>query len=137
MEFDEGIDKISEWVTLDREFVREDFPINIEEVFPIGWKKFARVIETASFLTYDLPQLKHHVHVKIEKGLLRISSALRSENYQEVFNRVSNSVARDTSLVCMVCGKRGHRRKEEVGWPSLCTTHYVQYVNYLDTITQQ
>lgn len=128
MEFDAGIDKVREWVTLDRE-VRY-----VEENLPTGWKDFSRILETIIFLTHDSPRCDTKVHIKIDKGLLRVSATLESESYQEVFNRVANSVARDSSLVCMVCGKRGHRRKEEVGWPSLCTTHYVQYVNYLDTI---
>lgn len=99
-----------------------------QHFFPKGWHVFLDDI-------WHLADLIGNVRVTrigIDKGLLRVTVETPGDIEASLFKRVTQSVARESSLKCMECGKRGFRRKIEQGWPSLCGVHYVEYVNFLD-----
>lgn len=133
MEFDEGIDKITTWVKLNsiiKSQEWEEMGDEIDALMPYGWNGLQEVL-----LDYcNDVGLIHIVKVSVEKGLLRFVSVARGAHHERTFNILAHHVAVKSSLKCMICGKRGYRRKLSEGWPSLCTTHHVQYVNYLDEL---
>jgi hypothetical protein len=101
-------------------------PWSVECMVPPGWQKFWDIVEyLATLITVDLKS------VKIAQGLFRIDGTCEDEIGQTLFNRVVQSIARDSATSCMVCGNRGFRRKSEALKPALCGTHYVDYLNFL------
>lgn len=127
MQYDKGVQYISEWTQL----AIPVFESNYVTLLPIGF------LDLVYFINYYVNNIEPHIglminKVSIEKGLLRLHQFGGNADQQEIFKILAQHVAVKSSLTCMVCGKRGHRRKVLEGWPSLCTTHHVQYVNYLD-----
>ena|SRR5690349_3635171 len=96
--------------------------------FPDGWNKFKTVYQYLQNRLFPC----EIVSVGIEKGLLRVKAICDNPEDQEIFDRVAQSLARDSATTCMKCGQYGFRRKAEQHWPALCGVHYVEYVNYLD-----
>lgn len=101
----------------------------IGEVVPDGW---IDLVWQAKRLITLMPE-SFMQKIAVDKGLLRIIGDCKLEMDQVIFDKFAQSLARDSSTMCMECGKRGFRRKEEDGWPSLCGVHYVEYVNFLDS----
>jgi hypothetical protein len=91
----------------------------------VGWHKF---IQEAFYLVSALRDTKI-TRVYVNKGLLRFVGESDSPMEQSIFNRLSQSIAKDSALCCVVCGQHGYRRKLEVGWPCLCREHYIEYAN--------
>jgi hypothetical protein len=127
MKYDSGIEKISEWIQLNEE-INGDLML-LDEFVPSGWLNLTTIL---SMYTVDTDAIINLV--KIEKGLLRLLGNGSSIVQQDTFNVLSQHTAVKSSVTCMVCGKRGYRRKTLEGWPSLCTKHHVQYVNFLDEV---
>lgn len=101
---------------------------------PIGWQYLAEEMWFA-FQHFKVSD-KDVLSFKIEKGLLRfeIESEWTTELDRKLINRICQSIASSSARICMECeppGKHGFRRKNEEGWPCLCTTHYIEYVTQL------
>ena len=76
--------------------------------------------------------------ISIDKGLLRISASTANPTHHEIWQKFSQQLARRSAGQCIYCGApRGRRRREEVGWPNLCSPHYIEYVNQLEESTRQ
>jgi hypothetical protein len=99
-----------------------------EELVPDGWVSLWAVILRLTGYIDNCTLVK----MGIEKGLLRTEFKCENQTDQNLLNLISNSIARESTLKCMVCGKWGRRRKLEEGMPCLCGHHYTEYVNYLD-----
>jgi hypothetical protein len=143
MQYDKGIDKISSWVNFkitgpDLGFYSD---VIFDPNFPKGFESLVILPNDLLMLIRDaeFPSEKEHpdlrlTYVAVEKGLFRIKIETKNVELTEVFKILVQHVAVKSSLTCLVCGKRGYRKKVLEGWPSLCTTHHVQYVNYLDEV---
>lgn len=101
----------------------------IHKVVPEGWQELV----DQAFGLIDLMPDSQITRISAEKGLLRIVGECKLEQNQVIFDKFAQALARDSATMCMKCGKRGFRRKEEEGWPALCGVHYVEYVNFLDS----
>jgi hypothetical protein len=100
---------------------------SIKHVIPFGWHFFIdQIMRYGDLVNCSITD------ISVDKGLLRIHGSCSLDSDQQLFNRLSQSIARDSATTCMICSRRGFRRKKEVGWPSLCGTHYIEYVNFLD-----
>lgn len=97
----------------------------LKENIPPGW---IHCIEYLEALTEQITEYKLK-EVKIEKGVLRIRSEHPNQYNEKIFEYVAQFCAQATSKACIVCGEKGFRRKREERWPSLCTSHYIQYRN--------
>jgi hypothetical protein len=96
---------------------------------PPGWQGLVNEMfwcwATMRMIPENRPQ------ASIAKGLLRFTAEYGESKDQKLFNRVAQSIASSSATVCMMCGKHGFRRKNEIGWPCLCTTHYTEYATQL------
>jgi len=109
-------------------------PTEVYAATPTGWHFLLEDIFTFQDLVNNTSDGCEVFHISVQKGLLRISGSCVHPADQRLFNRLVQSIARDSATVCMECGSRkAFRRKMEVAWPALCAIHYVEYVNYLDT----
>lgn len=100
---------------------------DVVKILPDGWKN---LLGPVFLITQNLDDVFLSI-VKVEKGLLRAYAGGR-DDLIDLVERVSQSVARESAVICMVCGHRGVRRKHEPYSPSLCEMHYIQYINWLD-----
>lgn len=91
----------------------------------VGWHRF---IHEVYYLVESLRDITI-TRVYVNKGLLRFVGHSDSEIQQSLFNRLTQSIAKDSALCCVVCGQHGYRRKLEEGWPCLCKEHYIEYAN--------
>jgi hypothetical protein len=97
---------------------------------PEGWRNLVgEILHFVTIMWNDSIKLTF----KIEKGLLRfdIESDKTSEHDRKIINRICQSIASSSARICMECGKHGFRRKNEQGWPCLCTAHYIEYATKL------
>jgi hypothetical protein len=107
---------------------------DVQNLIPIGWQLLAEEM----WFAFQLMRVSKQdvLTFRIEKGLLRfeIESELTSETDRKLINRICQSIASSSARICMECeppGKHGFRRKNEQGWPCLCTTHYIEYATQL------
>jgi len=91
----------------------------------VGWHEFVH----HAFYLISLFRGATYTRIYISKGLLRFVGLAQNPLEQSLLDRFSQSIAKDTALRCMICGQRGYRRKLEMGWPCLCTEHYIEYAN--------
>jgi hypothetical protein len=98
---------------------------------PPGWVSIWSIIQRLTGYIDNCTLIK----AGIEKGLLRTEFKCENQTDQNLLNLVSQAVARESSMKCMVCGEWGRRRKLEDGLPCLCGKHYTDYVNFLDEKT--
>ena len=101
------------------------FKRTVTESTLVGWHKF---VQEAFFLATVMGDTTIS-RVYVNKGLLRFVGVSESPIQQSLFNRLSQSIAKDSALCCVVCGQHGYRRKLEEGWPCLCKEHYIEYAN--------
>ena len=68
------------------------------------------------------------VSVERRIGMLNIKASPLNDDHptQEILDRLSWSVERDSAKVCEICGRKGFRRKILPEKPNLCGPHYVQ-----------
>lgn len=94
--------------------------------FPEGWEKELRPY-------FNLLQEKYGVVLTgsyIWKGIFVPKFKPPESLIEYQFHKVLvGTVARRSSYVCMICGQRGKRKKEVLGWPCLCKLHYIEYLN--------
>lgn len=142
MKYDNGVQDVEGFLTKASEGFIIDPEANNAELFPWGWK----FIISPLYILENLYRVRSSnqaglFSVGLVKGILRVKLIQhpqipeRLEDFPlriDMFNRVAESVARDSANKCLVCGDRGNRKKTEKYWPSLCNKHYIQYVNYLD-----
>jgi hypothetical protein len=88
---------------------------------PDGWHKFIEIIFDAARVC----EIKIHM-LDIKNGTLYVTG---EGVYDSIFKRISRTIMIDSALTCMVCGKYGLRRKNEIGSPPLCGPHYLDYIN--------
>lgn len=62
-------------------------------------------------------------------GMLSIKATSESNVVQDMLNRLSWSIERDSAKVCEVCGSKGFRRKALPNSPNRCQQHYVELMN--------
>jgi hypothetical protein len=133
MKYDACIDKISDWVKLNIEINsqnHEEILEIIDSSIPNGWGSLP-----ALMMGYmEDVGLVLVTKLAIEKGLLRMSCVARGYHMEQTFDVLAHHAAMKSSVTCLVCGNRGYRRTTLEGWPSLCTMHHVQYVNFLDEV---
>jgi hypothetical protein len=98
---------------------------DIKKAIPQGWHMIGKELENLSKLT-DWTQFS----LQLTQGLLRIYAQHSDPSAVSLWEMVSQQTARQTAIVCMICGKKSFRRKEEEGWPNLCREQYVLYANY-------
>lgn len=91
----------------------------------VGWHRF---VHEVFFLAASLRDVTI-TRVYANKGLIRFVGESHSDIQQSIFNRYTQSIAKDSALCCVVCGQHGYRRKLEEGWPCLCKEHYIEYAN--------
>jgi hypothetical protein len=91
----------------------------------VGWHKFVHEV----FYLVANWQGTTISRVYANKGLLRFVAESESDIQQSILNRLTQSIAKDSALCCVVCGQHGYRRKLEEGWPCLCKEHYIEYAN--------
>jgi hypothetical protein len=106
-------------------------PDELEEFLPTGWHKFVEELFQAS-MSHQRPMSVGKVTIK--DGVLYSSIEMgkpdnREEVHKKLFVRISTSLMQESAKTCMVCGKFGKRRKELEHKPSLCPTHYLEYIN--------
>lgn len=136
MQYDDGIDirefltSLSSGVTFDPFFSTQD------QQLPKGWEQLIQPLRFFWMLVSGSPfKTFFRIRFRLVKGILRSSliddGQEIAEPISDLFNRIAETVSRDSAVICMVCGDRGNRRKHEQYWPSLCKMHYIQYANYL------
>lgn len=115
---------VQQVLTLDYSTIILDKQDILEKTLP-GWHRLVHE------LWYLLDRLDSVIvtRVWVDKGLLRIEGGSTRLIENSLFERVAQSIAKDSALTCLVCGQRGYRRKMETGWPCLCREHYIEYVN--------
>lgn len=103
-----------------------------QKLIPSGWQALCAEA-WGTLRTFERTGPEWEVWYKIEKGLLRfeIVSEWTTELDRKLINRICQSIASSSAQICMECGKHGFRRKNEVGWPCLCSTHYIEYATQL------
>jgi hypothetical protein len=106
-------------------------PNELNDFLPLGWRKFTEELFQAS-MAHQRPQSFGKVTIRdgvlyctIQKG----KPDNREEEHKSLFTRISTSLMQESAKTCMVCGKFGKRRKELEHKPSLCPTHYLEYIN--------
>lgn len=62
-------------------------------------------------------------------GMLKIKAECEVPLVQEMCDRLSWSIERDSARICEVCGKKGWRRKALPGAPNRCRDHYIELAN--------
>lgn len=131
MSFDETGKIVDEYLAVD--FQDADYSI-VNSKMPIGWREKnigdeLKVLEALFFRTpFDRPPV---YSIKLSMGLLRILADTGVPLYDSLWEMVSQQTARQSALICMVCGSKAFRRKIVKGMPCLCKQHYVEYANYL------
>src|SRR5574338_1083407 len=131
MIFSPNID-IRPYLTLDVDLLK--YPLtSFLDVLPPGWRN-----HPWSEMILEMGCVLHPFSVDrvwVEKGLLRFhghSEMPHNRHHNKLFDCVAQQIAKASSMVCMVCGDKGFRKKTEIGWPCLCEPHYIEYVNFLD-----
>jgi hypothetical protein len=103
----------------------DEKPIN---VLPPGWLPLHNTVQEACAYLNGLIQSVR----RDDRGLLRIEYSAVDFTSSDLLRRICETITRDSAVTCMVCGKRGFRRKLESGWPCLCRDHYIIYANALN-----
>jgi hypothetical protein len=94
----------------------------IAEFIPPMWEKYYFVIRDAKKACEVEIQ-----SVKIKNCVLYVTPI--ESYYSPIFKRVAKTLLTDSSRTCLVCGKFGRRRKDQIGFPSLCPAHFLDYIN--------
>jgi hypothetical protein len=99
----------------------------VYDALPEGWRPLAK-------LGVRLTELMDNriVEIGIRAGLLVVKFKGNNELDNQICELFRNAIAQKSSVTCMICSKRGFRRKREALVPTLCGPHYVEYINYLD-----
>ena len=71
------------------------------------------------------------LEVEVSRGMLRIVAKHPDVTLQDILDKLSWAIERDSVLVCEVCGEKGYRRKTLPGSPNRCQPHYVELANRL------
>lgn len=136
MQYDVRIQPTVEFLTrADRGIIIPELSTDADvvKILPDGWK---RMVNPLLLLTQTFPTIRL-THMRLDRGLLRVYAVTDDAKLADLFERVTQSVARESSAFCMVCGERGNRKKTEQYSPSLCREHYIQYINWIDQNVQQ
>jgi len=67
--------------------------------------------------------------VEVSRGMLRIVAKHDSPLIQEILDKLSWAIERDSAKICEVCGEKGYRRKSLPGSPNRCRKHYIELSN--------
>jgi hypothetical protein len=103
--------------------------VEVYHIIPEGWNSLA-------IMSVRLTQLMKNciVEAGVKDGLIVIRFKGNNQVDNDICELFRHIVAKQSSLMCMICGGRAMRRKAETPIPTLCGPHYVEYVNYLDQI---
>ena len=69
--------------------------------------------------------------VEVSRGMLRIVATHPNPIVDELLNKLSWAIERDSAKFCEVCGEKGFRRKSLEGSPNRCQPHYIELLNQL------
>jgi hypothetical protein len=97
------------------------------KMIPEGWHSLVKMAVRLTDLMDNCI-----VEIGIRQGLFVVKFKGTNELDNEICELFRNAVAQKSSVTCMICSKRGFRRKREALVPTLCGPHYVEYINYLD-----
>lgn len=125
MVIDPEIEELEKYLTVHHANISYIWEVHDE--LPWGWRELIRPIQI-------MEQLCGHQGwsaVTIMNGVLKIKYTVNHADNQKLFDLVVKGIAIESTKTCMVCGEKGARRKTEQYFPTLCTPHYVQYVNFV------
>ena len=103
--------------------------VTLMAVLPPGWQHLGNVYcRAVTALGGWIDTLE------VQQGILRVHSRLVPTNYTNMdvvsaLKWLDDGVAKSSSQICMVSGKRGTRQKKAQGWPCLSTQLWIEYAN--------
>ena len=99
----------------------------------LGWRDVANTFYDMVDLIQDATGAKINVtKVEANRGFFHFECEDVPEKYQNLLNRIFQSLRATSAVTCEICGKKGLRRKYFRWVPTLCREHFIDSANRAD-----